>query len=371
MIDKSRRNGALIVIATIVMSALIVKFPGFGPSSSLQAGPEPEWYPVPEPVRHAVGSSDSPDGKSENSIAQAVLDVPAGQKTVSIIHVAAALEVLSGAVSEWDESVVRPLFGTDFDWQTSQTSLAAHAFGPAIPLPPILDGSEARGNASFTENDLFSEGQLIGNSQPLASEPVGDPFLESDENFVRETPGVIPSVAVLYQTDAQPTPANLIPPPAAGDDPQHNDQRAAAERLFQKRVGELNRSMAGIQLGYSSEKGAFPPNQAAQLAPELPPLFVTGANGWFEPRPNRYPVPFAYQPLYYEEINLERCGIGHGFLQPFCSSAAFVKNTIMLPYQLVVNPPLSLVETPGDCPSCHRFPCRCKERAAIPMQIIE
>jgi|GEM_PF-7035860 len=161
----------------------------------------------------------------------------------------------------------------------------------------------------------------------------------------------IPTVAAVFG-DIPPIPASPGVQDPSTDAPVDSD----SDSLFVKRFDELNRPLSRIHVGYPGDNGPMPQNLAAKDAPEAPRQLLWGGDGWVESRPNRYPVVFTYQPLYYEELNLERCGEGHGYLQPLFSSAAFVKNTITLPYQLVVSPPRSEVVTPGDCPSCYRFP---------------
>ncbi len=48
----------------------------------------------------------------------------------------------------------------------------------------------------------------------------------------------------------------------------------------------------------------------------------------------------SYQPLYYQDINLERHGYAfHPCLRPVVSGAHFFASTIALPYNAAVNPP--------------------------------
>ncbi|MEX0791986.1 MAG: hypothetical protein WD045_02545 [Pirellulaceae bacterium] len=61
-----------------------------------------------------------------------------------------------------------------------------------------------------------------------------------------------------------------------------------------------------------------------------------------------------HRPLYFEEVNLERYGHRHAFLQPGLSAAHFVGNAIALPYKIGVNHPCERIYTlghyrPGDC----------------------
>jgi len=202
--------------------------------------------------------------------------------------------------------------------------------------------------AGLQVEEIASVATLTAFVEPMPGQP--DPA--EAESF---EPGLFASSPI------EPTPTSLVPPPVPPVDATENagtegKEATPPDPLFQKRFEQLNRPLNGIQVGFPTEAGSNPPNRAAENTPQVPPILISGAAGWFEPRPNRYPVPFSYQPLYYEDLNLERCGVGHGFLQPLFSSAKFARDTVMLPYQLVVSPPRSEVQTPGDCPSCSRFP---------------
>ncbi len=57
---------------------------------------------------------------------------------------------------------------------------------------------------------------------------------------------------------------------------------------------------------------------------------------------------FCHQPLYFQEINLERYGNNFGpCLQPFASAGAFFGRVPLLPYMLVAKPPCECIYTLG------------------------
>lgn len=70
-------------------------------------------------------------------------------------------------------------------------------------------------------------------------------------------------------------------------------------------------------------------------------------------RHNQYPV--WYSPLYFEDPNMERCGVSDGCLTDFVSATRFFGRTALLPYMIGSNEPHSCVRSLGDCPSCHQF----------------
>jgi hypothetical protein len=67
---------------------------------------------------------------------------------------------------------------------------------------------------------------------------------------------------------------------------------------------------------------------------------------------------FAYHPLYFEDINLERCGRTCGLcLQPVLSGVHFFGTVAILPYKMLVSPPCSYVCPPGECPPGGHIGC--------------
>lgn len=72
-------------------------------------------------------------------------------------------------------------------------------------------------------------------------------------------------------------------------------------------------------------------------------------------RPNRALYPFRNNPLYFEDPNLERCGIHSDCLTNFWSIGHFAFNTAILPYRLAAQPPCTCVPSLGDCPSCNEY----------------
>jgi hypothetical protein len=68
-------------------------------------------------------------------------------------------------------------------------------------------------------------------------------------------------------------------------------------------------------------------------------------------------VPFFYQPLYFENPDLERCGHGYGVFQSVLSGGLFLGETISAPFHLGALCPTRLIESPGDCPTGCRLPC--------------
>jgi hypothetical protein len=82
----------------------------------------------------------------------------------------------------------------------------------------------------------------------------------------------------------------------------------------------------------------------------------SGDFAWSDRSPIVPMYPFAYHPLYFEDMNLERCGLSCGcWVQPVVSGVHFFGTVAILPYKMLVAPPCSYVFPPGECPPCFRF----------------
>ena len=76
---------------------------------------------------------------------------------------------------------------------------------------------------------------------------------------------------------------------------------------------------------------------------------------WTIARPPNFSHPIKYQPLYFEDPNLERCGATYGCLTEFSSIAHMGMRIPMLPYLMASNSPHECVRALPDCPTCCRF----------------
>ena len=142
-------------------------------------------------------------------------------------------------------------------------------------------------------------------------------------------------------------------------------QRAMIRHLqrLQKPIHQIR--LSHVALGANQS----PQNRAADALGYQAERWVTATGA--TPRPsNRYPTCVSHRPLYFEEIDLERCGKHHGCVQNLMSSCYFLTNAAALPYRLATQRPDCQVPSRGDCRSCHTFSTdieplvSCKENAS-------
>ena len=127
-------------------------------------------------------------------------------------------------------------------------------------------------------------------------------------------------------------------------------QRAMISHLqrLQKPIGQIR--LTSPQADY----GQSPEDRAEQLVAHVPAQWVT-ASGASPRMAERYPVCFLHRPLYFEEIDLERCGQSYGCMQNCVSGLQFLLGTAVLPYRLATQRADCEVQTRGDCPTCYSF----------------
>ena len=113
-------------------------------------------------------------------------------------------------------------------------------------------------------------------------------------------------------------------------------------------------------------------DETAALCPEVRPLSTER----YSPRPVR-PVQYrwaasnvAYNPLYFQDVSLERYGHNYGLLQPVVSVGKFGTQLIGLPYQMALDPPCKCVYPlgyyrPGDCAPKLHYQIPLNARAAL------
>lgn len=136
------------------------------------------------------------------------------------------------------------------------------------------------------------------------------------------------------------------------------DGTKVKDRSPQTRIRQLLKPVTDIRVQAWPTGQGTPENLAREYETPPPEIFVT-ASGASSPLPDRYSIRFCHRPLYFEQPNLERCGIGYDYFQNLISGAQFLANTIVLPYHMGKTRPDCTVATRGDCRCCESFPCQC------------
>jgi hypothetical protein len=131
-----------------------------------------------------------------------------------------------------------------------------------------------------------------------------------------------------------------------GDQPKGEDQTAA-------RLAQLHKPMAEIKVEANPGIDA-PPNLARPMMETGTSLVVNDDVGSVF-LPDRYTTCFKHRPLYFQELNLERCGTTYGCAQNAVSAAHFIGNSVILPYRMAINRADECVNHWDDCSTCQRY----------------
>lgn len=125
------------------------------------------------------------------------------------------------------------------------------------------------------------------------------------------------------------------------------DERTAA------RLSLLQRPISDIDFERAPEAERTP--VTTTLTTKLPFVVTQAAHPSLPQR--RYAIAARHNPLYFEELNLERCGNALGFAQPLVSAATFFGNVAMLPYRVGTRPWCKVEYDRLECQSGGRLPC--------------
>ena len=122
-------------------------------------------------------------------------------------------------------------------------------------------------------------------------------------------------------------------------------------------IRNLRKPMSDIRI-VAEDSADAPKNLASRFMVKEPALKIVAA-GISPPQPDRYPIVFKHRPLYYEQSQLERCGLGYGIAQNAISAGQFCMNTFLLPYHMCKTKPGCPVSSAGDCLSCEPHSLNC------------
>ena len=110
-----------------------------------------------------------------------------------------------------------------------------------------------------------------------------------------------------------------------------------------------------VQLDESGQPLAKPEDSNPQQATSVPAEHHYVPAPWHRSHASRNTYPIRYQPLYFEDPNMERCGETGGCLTEFKSIAHFAGRIPLLPYMMASNSPHRCVRSLPDCPTCQQF----------------
>jgi hypothetical protein len=224
-----------------------------------------------------------------------------------------------------------------FDQTATKPAATTASTAPTVDSGDIQLSSEVR----LLGSDPFHGSSSVGNVIPLGTAP----------------PVALPPVAPAgYQPVGPGAPESLPTPDGASPRGVPSDEPGADWRP--KPLGELstNTVLPG---------GVLPRDYWSERSPQHQAFYdpCGATRGWPVNNFNWVASCLCHNPLYFEEVNLERYGYGCGCYGPCCttcvqslsSAAHFFGNVVALPYKMGVDCPMECDYTlghyrPGSCP---------------------
>jgi hypothetical protein len=138
------------------------------------------------------------------------------------------------------------------------------------------------------------------------------------------------------------------------DDEDDEDRLQNQLALNEHRLARLKKPLSDIRVVAATASADSPQGGASDLLDTQTGIVIT-SSGLSPATPDRYTVGSYHRPLYFEELNLERCGETYGCATNLISGVHFLTNTVALPYRLATQRPDCPVPSHGDCQSCQSF----------------
>lgn len=230
-------------------------------------------------------------------------------------------------------------------------------YNPA-PRPPACRSGRRASNpaarsalcALFTVAILLTAKQSstrAGDRAPAAPRPVARPVDRPlPPPVIRQVSGPVPTERPVLELQVTPPPqlsqsAPETPPAVPPAVPPAEFAPPAPGNSFN--LEQLN--AGGDVRPLSDSTIDLRPTTAAPDSPAasvfVSSVDVRSAYGWMAPMGSPHTACVSYNPLYFEEINLERYGYHCGCLQPIVSAVQFYGTLPLLPYKMAHRPPCS------------------------------
>lgn len=225
---------------------------------------------------------------------------------------------------------------------------AEEAVGEKPLVAETVEGPRTRPRSQV---DGIGQGELAVVTAPRSGKDLG---LEPVDGFQSGNTSI--GLRIAQAPPPVAPPAGKAAPIEEGDGPMPSRKEPARARTESEIAAMLRAPVAEISIDDPTQDPATANERPDSLAAKYaaPGIFVSNWT-WPENRHQRYTYPFYHTPLYFEDANLERCGLGYGVFQPWVSSGRFIGQTFIWPAAILHRCPYEHVVTPGDCRTCEKF----------------
>lgn len=257
-----------------------------------------------------------------------------------------------------DTSSTEPLLGAQSRLPGTEQSQLASAELPFLPVPDAFP--------NVAENQQASDNVLPESNNRPAAMKEDTFFVYSYLNYVTmscvsalDDPDQFPEKLICFASSQQAENAPLAADGHSTDTPNENllveEGSSAPIRSGRRPLTAIRLADSIVLLDDSGQSLAKPEDSNPQQSTAIPAEHHYVPAPWHRSHASRNTYPIRYQPLYFEDPNMERCGETGGCLTEAKSITHFAGRIPLLPYMMTSNSPHKCVRALSDCPTCQQF----------------
>ena len=268
-------------------------------------------------------------------------------------------DTLQPATAELPEaSSSEPLLGAQSQLSGTEQTLPTSEELPTLPSP--------EGSPDVAETQQLSDDTLPESHSSSAEVKEDTFFVYSYLNYVTmscvsalDDPDQFPAKLFSFASSQQPENAPGVSDENSSDASNENasttEDSSTPVASGRRPLTAIRLADSIVQLDESGQPLAKPEDSIPQQTSSVPAEHHYVPAPWHRSHASRNTYPIRYQPLYFEDPNMERCGETGGCLTEVKSIAHFAGRIPLLPYMMASDSPHKCVRALPDCPTCQQF----------------
>jgi hypothetical protein len=228
----------------------------------------------------------------------------------------------------------------DLPFGDTEKKTPAETTRPSVDTQPSVDSAFP----DFSEKKAPAEEMPAkeNSAAPKSDEELPFPFdAPTDEKIPAEAPPMKEAPLETAPSEDLPfgdTSAEALPDDTPVEQPTVTEANATGLK-----------SILAVTTSIAPPSGELPADRSQGASEGIAVAYCPGqaSRGWAISEYNWKPTGMFHQPLYFEEVNLERYGYSHGIAQPAISYGQFLVNVIAMPYKVMAEPSREEVYTLG------------------------
>ena len=257
-----------------------------------------------------------------------------------------------------EASLAEPLLGAQSQLPSTEQTLLVSEELPTLPSP--------EDSPDVAENQQVSVDVLPESDNSPAEVKEDTFFVYSYLNYVTmscvsalDDPDQFPEKLFCFASSQQPETASLASDEdsadALGENRSTTEESSTPIASGRRPLTAIRLADSIVQFDESGQPLAKPEDNSPQQTTSVPAEHHYVPAPWHRSHASRNTYPIRYQPLYFEDPNMERCGETGGCLTEVKSIAHFAGRIPLLPYMMASNSPHKCVRALPDCPTCQQF----------------